>query len=114
MRVGIALLLAGCVVPGPLKTDYDELGRIVANISPEMAMECAPREYALAQSNQDFAGLELAQGDTRRAREHLDQGLLNARVAFFFAWAVFGFVFFWGFGRLRPVNCILEFSAVLV
>ncbi len=46
-----------------------------------MAMECAPREYALAQSNQDFAGLELEQGDTRRAREHLDLGLFNARAA---------------------------------
>lgn len=82
VRFLLAVFLMGCVVPGPLKTDYDELGRIVANISPEMAKECAPREYALAQSNQEFAGLELQQGDTRRAREHLDAGLLNARVAF--------------------------------
>jgi outer membrane protein OmpA-like peptidoglycan-associated protein len=81
MRVLISLLLVGCVSPGPLKVDHDELGRILKNISVEMAMECAPREYAEAQSSNEFARLELEQGDTRRAREHLDVGLLNARSA---------------------------------
>ena len=81
MRVLIPLVLAGCVAPGPLKVDHDELGRILKNISVEMAMECAPREYAQAKASNDFARLELEQGDTRRAREHLDDGLLNARSA---------------------------------
>ena len=75
----------GCVTPGPLKTDHDELGRILKNIPVEMAKECAAEEYALAQSNKDFAALELEQGDTRRAREHLDAGLLNARSAYVMA-----------------------------
>lgn len=81
MRIGISLVLVGCVVPGPLKVDHDELGRILKNISVEMAMECAPQEYAYAQASNEFARLELEQGDTRRAREHLDEGLLNARSA---------------------------------
>jgi outer membrane protein OmpA-like peptidoglycan-associated protein len=81
MRFSGVLFLAGCVVPGSLKVDHDELGRILKNISVEMAMECAPQEFAQAQANNDFAALELKQGDTRRAREHLDVGLMNARSA---------------------------------
>jgi outer membrane protein OmpA-like peptidoglycan-associated protein len=81
MRFSLVLLLAGCVVPGPLKVDHDELGRILKNISVEMALECSPQEYAQAQASNEFARLELEQGDTRRAREHLDVGLMNARSA---------------------------------
>ena len=81
MRFLLGLFLVGCVSPGPLKKDHDELGRILSNISTEMALECAPQEYAKAQSEHVFAGLGLEQADTRRAREHLDQGLLYARSA---------------------------------
>jgi len=81
MRFSLIFLLAGCVVPGPLKVDHDELGRILKNITVEMALECSPQEYAQAQASNEFARLELEQGDTRRAREHLDVGLMNARSA---------------------------------
>jgi outer membrane protein OmpA-like peptidoglycan-associated protein len=81
MRFSLIFLLSGCVVPGSLKVDHDELGRILKNITVEMALECSPQEYAQAQSSNEFARLELEQGDTRRAREHLDVGLMNARSA---------------------------------
>ena len=73
MRFLLGLFLVGCVSPGPLKKDHDELGRILSNISTDMALECAPQEYAQAQSEHVFAGLELQQADTRRAREHLEE-----------------------------------------
>jgi len=46
------------------------------------AYKCAPRELALAETNLDFAGNELDQGDYFRAREHLEIADTNAREAY--------------------------------
>jgi len=47
------------------------------------ALQCAPRELAIAESNLDFTQLELAQGDSFRAEEHLQiaQGAARQAVA---------------------------------
>jgi len=45
------------------------------------AYQCAPRELALAESNLEFAELELAHGNPSRAQEHLHEAELNAKAA---------------------------------
>jgi OOP family OmpA-OmpF porin len=76
------VLLSGCVKV----TDLPEHHRVVADGLQEAgvdrwAEQCAPRELALAQSNQAFAELEFEQGNDRRAEEHLLIARTNIAIA---------------------------------
>jgi outer membrane protein OmpA-like peptidoglycan-associated protein len=68
----VALALGACASIGPLQADHRTL---VADIqkaqSSQWAMQCAPRELALADAHREFAELELKEGDARRAAEHV-------------------------------------------
>ncbi len=71
-RLALAVLLVGCVKPGPLVDIHDEVaGNIERALEDPWARNCAPEELAMAQSNQLFAELEFTQGDPRRAEQHL-------------------------------------------
>jgi outer membrane protein OmpA-like peptidoglycan-associated protein len=68
----LALLLGACASVGTLQADHRTL---VADLSKAQAtpwaMQCAPRELALADAHREFAELEFQQGDARRAAEHV-------------------------------------------
>ncbi|MFT5679849.1 MAG: outer membrane protein OmpA-like peptidoglycan-associated protein [Myxococcota bacterium] len=68
----VAALLSGCVKVGDLADYHQEVDAGIQEAAVDQwAQECAPRELALAQSNQAFAELEFDQGSDRRAEEHL-------------------------------------------
>ncbi len=65
-------LLEGCVKVGDLPDYHQEVAAGLQEAAVDQwTQECAPRELALAQSNQAFAELEFEQGNDRRAEEHL-------------------------------------------
>jgi OOP family OmpA-OmpF porin len=65
-------LLAACASTGTLQADHNTLVTEIAKAeSSKWAMQCAPRELALANSHREFAELEFQEGDTRRAAEHV-------------------------------------------
>jgi outer membrane protein OmpA-like peptidoglycan-associated protein len=68
----LASLLAACASVGTLQTDHRTLvSDITKAESSQWAMQCAPRELALANSHREFAELEFQEGDARRAAEHV-------------------------------------------
>lgn len=68
----LSLLLAACASMGTLKADHTTLVTDIAKAeSSQWAMQCAPRELALANSHREFAELEFQEGDARRAAEHV-------------------------------------------
>jgi outer membrane protein OmpA-like peptidoglycan-associated protein len=74
-------LLAACANMAPLQADHkalvDDLQKAQAM---KWAMECAPRELALADAHREFAELEFAQGDARRASEHVSVARQNIQI----------------------------------
>ena len=65
-------LLAACASTATLKTDHNTLVTDIAKAeSSKWAMQCAPRELALANAHREFAELEFQEGDARRAAEHV-------------------------------------------
>ena len=77
----VFLLLASCVDPVALKQDHKQLTDLLAQAVEQGARQCVPRETAIAEANESFALLEFEQGDPRRARDHVDIALANARLA---------------------------------
>ena len=76
------LTLASCVKVGDLASYYAEVDEGLEQATIDRwAEECAPRELALAQSNQAFAALEFEQGNDRRAEEHLLIARTNVALA---------------------------------
>ena len=80
---GALFLVALCAcASGP---QLRERSRVVqADIDAARALNaetCAPRELAIAEGNLRFAGLELDQGDSSRAEDHLNLAAPNARRA---------------------------------
>lgn len=75
----LVLALVGCVNVDVLRKDFDEAEQVLLAAGSLNAEECVPVEYALAESNLAFTEIEFAQGDTRRAREHLDLALTYGR-----------------------------------
>jgi len=75
------IVLAGCVDPVALKQDHEQLTSLLSQAAQQGARDCVPRETAIAEANESFALLEFEQGDTRRARDHIDIALANARLA---------------------------------
>lgn len=66
------LALAACHKTGPVLEMHDKLvsDLPLAQVD-QWAVTCAPKELALAHSHEEFARLEMQQGDPLRAEEHL-------------------------------------------
>src|SRR5204862_546047 len=68
----LPLLFAACASTRTLQADHNTLVTDIAKAeSSKWAMQCAPRELALANSHREFAELEFQEGDARRASEHV-------------------------------------------
>ena len=76
-----AALLSGCVTGAALHARAQAVDEDVAQARKSGAQTCAPRELATAEANLDFTRLELDQGDSFRAEEHLKIAALAARQA---------------------------------
>ena len=74
-------LLSGCVTGAALYARAQAVDEDVAQARKSGAQTCAPRELATAEANLDFSRLELDQGDSFRAEEHLKIAALAARQA---------------------------------
>ena len=82
--VVLALLPAlgiGCTNPRLVAAALEKTQGQIASAQDVHARICAPRPFAEASSNLDFARLEFMQGDVRRANEHLDRATAAAQVA---------------------------------
>ena len=79
-----ALLLAalcGCVTGAALRERSQVVEDDVKAARASGGETCAPRELAVAEGNLRFARLELEQGDSFRAEDHLNLAASNARAA---------------------------------
>jgi OmpA-OmpF porin, OOP family len=63
------------------ETRLDGLLSSITSVEQSGALSCAPRELALARANYDFARMELAQGDSVRAEEHVSYAEENVGAA---------------------------------
>ncbi len=82
LAVGALFLGAtlSCVGPGI----YAQLEVVRADIEKAEksgAMQCAPKELALAKTHAEFTDTELGEGDFRRANEHIDIAVENVQAA---------------------------------
>jgi outer membrane protein OmpA-like peptidoglycan-associated protein len=64
-------LLSGCVTGAALRQRAEGVTSDVKLAHEQNAESCAPRDLAVAEANLRFAQLELEQGDSFRAEEHL-------------------------------------------
>jgi len=64
-------LLAACVTGAALRQRAEGVSADVKVAHEQNAENCAPRELAVAEANLRFAQIELEQGDSFRAEEHL-------------------------------------------
>ena len=76
-----ALGLAGCVTGTALRERARVIQSDVHAAREQNAEICAPRELAIAEANLHFAELELDQGDSFRAQDHVEVAARNAKVA---------------------------------
>jgi outer membrane protein OmpA-like peptidoglycan-associated protein len=74
-------LAAGCVTGARLRDQIAVVQADAKQARAQNAERCAPRELAVAEANLDFARLELDQGDSGRAEEHLTTAQAAARKA---------------------------------
>ena len=79
--LGALLLCAGCVTGAALHSRASAVAADVKAARDQNAQACAPRELATAEANLHFAELELDQGDSFRADEHLGIAAAQARSA---------------------------------
>ncbi|MFN7130506.1 MAG: OmpA family protein, partial [Myxococcales bacterium] len=72
--LAVAALLAGtaCVSGAKLRAEGDVIKSDVERARKSGAYRCAPRELATAEANLDFAWGELAEGNSIRARDHIN------------------------------------------
>jgi outer membrane protein OmpA-like peptidoglycan-associated protein len=75
------LLLAGCASGPRLRATSSALEGRATEAKQRGAVQCAPREVALAEAHLDFAQTELELGRAGRAEEHLAVADENLRVA---------------------------------
>ena len=69
----LLLLLVGCADLTPLQRDHQALAATMTQLEAnKYALECAPRELAMAQSHRTFAELEFADGGDRWTQTHSD------------------------------------------
>ena len=79
--VGV-LLCFGCVKYGPIQSKHQQLETRFydANVD-QYSQQCAPKEFAIAVSQKEFAEIEFEQGDLHRSEEHLDMAIKNLEKA---------------------------------
>jgi OmpA-OmpF porin, OOP family len=73
--------LVGCNRGPALRGQIAGLRQLTEQAERNGAVRCAPRELAMAQSNLRFAEIELDQGSTFKAEDHLAIAEVNARSA---------------------------------
>ena len=78
----VALMLSGCSQGALLRGRAAGIRDVLDAARRNGAYRCAPREFALAEANLQFADTELSEGDAVRAEEHLELAEPNARAAF--------------------------------
>jgi OOP family OmpA-OmpF porin len=72
--VGIAIIgmaTISCVTGAQLHGRAEVVKEAVATARKQNAIQCAPRELAISESNLRFAEIEMEQGDSFRAEEHI-------------------------------------------
>ena len=79
--VASAFAAVGCGAYDVSEGRFAGAHRAIDEATREGAYRCAPRELALARANLVFADLELAQGDERRAEQHLVEAETNVGAA---------------------------------
>ena len=77
----LLVLLPGCIHTMTIEKALKETSTTLNQANEVHARLCAPKSLADAQSNVDFAQLELRQGHLRRANEHLTQATTDAQRA---------------------------------
>jgi outer membrane protein OmpA-like peptidoglycan-associated protein len=81
-RAWLLCLLLACCAHGPAaKNQVEQLDELIAKARAEHAEVCSPKALALAEANQEFARVELQQGNFLRAEEHLALAEPNAKKA---------------------------------
>jgi outer membrane protein OmpA-like peptidoglycan-associated protein len=73
--------LTACATGNKLKADAEVIRAEIGKARRSGAYNCAPRELALAESNLEFGELELDQGDSSRAQDHLTVAGENVKKA---------------------------------
>ncbi|MEI9936777.1 MAG: hypothetical protein WDO69_06100 [Pseudomonadota bacterium] len=81
LLIAAPLALANCARSAELRGQIAGLEKIVEQAERNGAMQCAPRELAIARSQLKFAAIELDQGFASKAQAHLAQAEPNARAA---------------------------------
>ena len=76
----LTIALAGCVEPVALQRDQQELNSLLERIHDQGSALCLPAATAVAETEAEFAALELQADDMRRARDHMDSALVTARM----------------------------------
>jgi OOP family OmpA-OmpF porin len=71
----------GCVSRSALDASIDRASQILIEADHNGALQCAPRELAIARSELEFAQLEIEQGFAARAEEHVRVATENAEAA---------------------------------
>ncbi len=66
-----AVLLASCVTGSKIRADTEVIQNDIEKAERSGARKCAPRELATARAELDFANGELFQGNSFRARDHI-------------------------------------------
>jgi outer membrane protein OmpA-like peptidoglycan-associated protein len=82
--VAAAMLLVpglSCYSGGKIRADSDVIRNDLGRADKQNAKRCAPREYALAEANLDFADGELDEGDSVRAHDHIQIAEDNVKKA---------------------------------
>jgi len=74
-------LFTGCVTGARLREQISAAQADVKQARTQNAQTCAPRELAVAEANLSFAELELDQGDSFRAEEHVNLAVPAAQKA---------------------------------
>ncbi|MBS2024598.1 MAG: DUF4398 and OmpA-like domain-containing protein [Deltaproteobacteria bacterium] len=79
----VAVLLAGlgCVTGPQLRERARVVEEDLAQARKQNALQCAPKDLAVAEANLDFANIELEAGDAFRADEHLKLAQSSAKTA---------------------------------
>lgn len=77
----VGVLLPGCATRARLDDRIEQLSAAVAEAESTGAMQCAPRELAVALSQLEFGRLEREQGSGARAFAHLELADQNVRAA---------------------------------
>ena len=79
VAIVVAAMLS-CVGPG-IYAQLDVVRADIDKAEQSGAMQCAPKELALAQTHAEFTETELSEGDFRRASEHIDIAVKNVQAA---------------------------------